>query len=620
MPRETENWIYIPNPKQKRADFDPKWYRGIVLDEAKGIRALLQRLKSELPKTVTRIRDYMFDKRKDWTMAKAQAWVKEHTAEIQGQLEAGQRFEEFEVSEQEGFFKKLRELFSGFIHPDKMKELEDEAALAMAIMDEDGDEFATRVDRFVVNGIQSFPVAPKETPWTFSVDEENAILGPDGNDWGAFASAHLLVDISEDELPNSKGFYQFPVAKIIDGQLTYVWAAVKEVFSSIHGAKGWEAQKEVKAALHATLKDIYEKFDETIPPLSLFSLPEEVDFFALKDEKLEEHDGLVWKQTLRVGSWPGEMGRGPIKITLDMLEDMKKSFDGRALPNVQVPTMHTDQSVLNSGCVEAVEVRKNQKDPRDDGLWVGIKFTEPEIEDQVRRGTIANVSAAIKQKWQDVKTGKLWEWVLWHVALTNLPLVPELKPFLHSIGCSDALCHTYSMQEVNNMGEEELQAQLEAEKTARAQSEQELSAEKEKTQTLTQEIAGFEKKAHEMEVGSILLALQGKGKHDKVTLPENCGFAPTVLGKVQPILEADQGEGLIKLALGADEKKSVTEVVLSILNSIGECKDGALISYSSHGDQEHKAPGTGEKSEAEKDKEVDEYLQSRNLSIVEEAK
>lgn len=594
MPEVTDTEVRIPNPRHPASDFDPDWFRQIPLDPGQGITALIGRLKAELPKTVTAIRTYVFARDKGWTMEKAQKWVEDH---VKASLDENIKYEETAA---------------------------------------DGIAFATKIGNYIVNGVISgIPMAPKDTAWSFDEQDERAILGPNADDWENFKKAYLLVDATTGDTPTNKNAYSFPVCKMINGSLHYVWNGCSLVLGYLHGARGWTAPTDVKRALYSTLKSLYGKFSEEIEPLSLSI---EVDVFDSKDGKLEEKDGLIWKQLLRVGSWPGEEGRGPIEITRDMLKDVKSAFDGDALPNVTIPVTHSDNPLLNSGFVKAVELREG-----DTELWVGLKFTEPEIEEKVRRGTIANVSAFVKKAWQDVKTGKVWPWALWHVALTNLPLVPNLKPFLASMGVVEQPCFRYSLgEEVKPMEktkrEEELEAQLatangrvtqvegelaqakkgsetfkasiQAEQEKTKGLETELSKSKEIAASLQAEVNAEKKKSHDADVQSVILALQGKGKHDKVKMPDGYGFAPIVLQAVEPFLKSDEGNDIV---LGIDGKKqSVTSTILSMLNAMAQAKDGVILSYSPHGEQDHRRPGNTP-TEAEKDVQVDNYLKDRHL-------
>jgi hypothetical protein len=74
-PEETENFIHIP--VDDAADFVENSFRTIDIDVDKGIKAVVGKLKSD-PKGSTHIQKFLFDKSKDWTMEKAQAWIEEH--------------------------------------------------------------------------------------------------------------------------------------------------------------------------------------------------------------------------------------------------------------------------------------------------------------------------------------------------------------------------------------------------------------------------------------------------------------------------------------------------------------------------------------------------------------
>ena len=74
-PEVTEDFIHIP---VKDADlFIDGSFRTIDIDAGKGIKAVIGKLKSD-PKGSTVVQKFIFDKSKDWTMEKAQAWVREH--------------------------------------------------------------------------------------------------------------------------------------------------------------------------------------------------------------------------------------------------------------------------------------------------------------------------------------------------------------------------------------------------------------------------------------------------------------------------------------------------------------------------------------------------------------
>jgi hypothetical protein len=73
MPEETEDFIHIP-VKDKNS-FEEGSYRTINISAAKGIKAVIGKIKGESSTTVQK---YLFAKAKGWTMSKAKKWIKDH--------------------------------------------------------------------------------------------------------------------------------------------------------------------------------------------------------------------------------------------------------------------------------------------------------------------------------------------------------------------------------------------------------------------------------------------------------------------------------------------------------------------------------------------------------------
>lgn len=365
---------------------------------------------------------------------------------------------------------------------------------------------------------------------------------------------------------------------------------------------------------------------------------------------VEERDGLIWKQLLITGSWPGNEFVPAIVITDMMLSDIKEAFDADVIPHVDVPDGHTNSTLANTGFVREVEIRTVDDKQ---SLWVGIEFTESFVKDKVLHGTIANVSAGLEKGFTDPTTGDKWPWVLWHVALTNKPVLKDLQPFV-TASLDGLNIQVYKEAEMadkddkdgkKGTGEEKTpsaksgnqngtvtMSQDELDKikkdvaaTARAESTQEnetaiteLRSRAEANERLAQESA---RKLHTNDVSSIIAALSGRGEHPEVSISQGMAFAPVIVKVVQPYLEADfGGTSVLKLSLddGKEIEYSVTDIVLSILNSFADAFSDAMIELNvSKGSQEHKPPGSGsETTDEDKDKEVDSYLERRGLSLV----
>jgi hypothetical protein len=138
--------------------------------------------------------------------------------------------------------------------------------------------------------------------------------------------------------------------------------------------------------------------------------------------------GYIWKPILRaatVYNWRGEA----LTITPDILASLVASF-GKAVEHVDIPLGHNperdgDTPELNTGYIRALDLRDGGQT-----LWAAFDFTDAAIRLKVMEGSIANVSVWIESNFQDLNIpGKVWAWVLWHVALTNKPQMTKLAPF-----------------------------------------------------------------------------------------------------------------------------------------------------------------------------------------------
>lgn len=160
------------------------------------------------------------------------------------------------------------------------------------------------------------------------------------------------------------------------------------------------------------------------------------------DTSVSESDGLIWKVALPVGElklspgWDGKPVHRPLRVVDGTSEDPKaaiglqdivEAFEEGAVQHVTVPLSHADKVHENTGFVRklrVVELPDGRK-----ALSCGIEFTEPEIREKVKRGSIANVSVGVQFDYHKKDTGKRYKAALQHVALTNHPWVPGMPPF-----------------------------------------------------------------------------------------------------------------------------------------------------------------------------------------------
>jgi len=165
-------------------------------------------------------------------------------------------------------------------------------------------------------------------------------------------------------------------------------------------------------------------------------------FFTDSKENIADSDGLIWKTFLREGTWAYSPGNGtkvskpltitksgnsdPKKLVISM-SDIKKNFEVNAIQHVTVPLNHDDKVAENTGFVKKLRYGKDEKGRST--LEAAIDFTEPEIKEKIGRGTIPNVSGGIHFNYIDKESGKKFNSVLGHLALTSKPWLAGMAPF-----------------------------------------------------------------------------------------------------------------------------------------------------------------------------------------------
>jgi len=67
----------------------------------------------------------------------------------------------------------------------------------------------------------------KTSSWSFSAADGNALLGPNGDDWGRFGACHL--GINSDSPDQTRGHWSYPFAKLKDGKTTLFRSAITAI-------------------------------------------------------------------------------------------------------------------------------------------------------------------------------------------------------------------------------------------------------------------------------------------------------------------------------------------------------------------------------------------------------
>lgn len=342
-----------------------------------------------------------------------------------------------------------------------------------------------------------------------------------------------------------------------------------------------------------------------------------------------DEDGLVWKDLLMDGRW-FTLDGAPVTTTRQQIDDVHDAFTGGNLYPVPLPFNHVehlggDDPENNNGFVRAMKIGGAdgpETEPNGDYvLWVGLDVTEPETMERLERGSIDNVSAWLEPNVHDNKEeGKVWPWVLWHVALTDKPQL-DLKSFTAHVvtrerGQEEVMSQDVSLEdlqaqleeareqlEVANGELEAANARIEAEGSERETSDARITA-------LEEQLRQREQEVHEQDVESILSAMQGRGSHRLVSLGGKM-IPPAVLSVVQPVLEADvPGNGgrlILSVARGGDngqEDVSVTRIVTDLVNAFGAA--GVLLDTVSRGTTDHSDPSHPPTDVEKRQKALDE--------------
>ena len=163
---------------------------------------------------------------------------------------------------------------------------------------------------------------------------------------------------------------------------------------------------------------------------------------------------IIWKDILREGDFaitPGRKQKVPFKVTptgkssaadrVISMAELMKSFEDKAFESVTIPLRHPrpgepDDVLNNTGYVESLRVVKKAGKHY---MQAGLGFTEPDIADKVRRGTIPNVSSGILFDFNRKADDKVFPVALNHVCLTKQPWIDDLEPFKRVYASDDAI-------------------------------------------------------------------------------------------------------------------------------------------------------------------------------------
>jgi hypothetical protein len=174
-------------------------------------------------------------------------------------------------------------------------------------------------------------------------------------------------------------------------------------------------------------------------------------FFA--DGDVEDRDGeFVWKTVLRTGEWKlspenGKPVKKPMKVVADgksdtrrnkiSMQELQRAFDDGAIEHVTIPLSHADKVDENTGYIRKLKIEDDPNRPGEKLMKAAFHFTEPEVGEKVKRGSIANTSLGILYDYMRKSDAKKFPVALAHAALTNRPWVDGMAPF--GVAASDEI-------------------------------------------------------------------------------------------------------------------------------------------------------------------------------------
>jgi hypothetical protein len=459
-----------------------------------------------------------------------------------------------------------------------------------------------------------------ESPWSFSAEDGNALLGPDGDDWDNYSKYHL--GINEAAEPKTKQYYSFPFGK--DGK---VYASgMRAVRQRAAQFKHTEIFDEAGKLMDKMKEKGYEMPDEEEMELG----PEDVHikkpigtFEELKcdceDNKsqcdcdktattakkhaVEQTFNLNGVEIFSTGVWNGD------KYSEKDLNNMVENFDQVGFePPVKIGH-NEEQSELRDGqpalgYIDKIYLAGNK-------LLANFKELPKRVYEAIKRGNYKRVSSEIY--WNYTNDGKSFDRVLKAVALlgADIPAVTNLEAIsgLYKEVGEGTIKKHYDGKESEIMEESknsETQAQPEISVISVEEHEKTVDDLTKENEEIRQEFEAHKAEIKKQEIAAYMEDLTNEGK-----------IIPANRNEVEALLSTATDEKVYKFTKDEnDVELSQYELVKKIFSSIPKIVEFAELSE--NGDNIYEAVDYDNASQ-EVDRRAQAYLKKKKAENYAEA-
>src|ERR1700752_5358873 len=147
----------------------------------------------------------------------------------------------------------------------------------------------------------------------------------------------------------------------------------------------------------------------------------------------KDEEGLIWAPIIRSGTLamrpnpnvPGGKEAKPLVFVAGHASDHAKeiglldlydAFEDQAVAHVAIPKTHQNDTLENTGKIVKLKIADSTIRPGEKVILAGHKFTEPDVEGKVLRGSVISRSCGILHDYVNQETGKRYPHVIEHVA------------------------------------------------------------------------------------------------------------------------------------------------------------------------------------------------------------